>query len=288
MSKILDLKISDGSQFQPRCFESIRRYTGNLYHDNHDVPHPLAILNHSWSKVLKAFDSALNEMEAYKPQSVDEAGRNAEPMVDAYVNLIYRAAEFIEDIENNVTLALSASAKKRVAISGSGSQRKIIALPCNKLKHNHHRCHLLLASFAGIMVKGCAIYYVKKGVLTPNTDIYKGRRGTSFNIEFRRIMSAIYFYCDDVAKSIDGLNVPSAGYSSNVIDESTASILTRISGLPFTAMPFESEKDMPVFKFDRQILHLESSGGLVIPGPHGTKMQATFIADGVTKSYAIP
>ena len=197
--------------------------------------------------------------------------------------------EFIEDIERNIAKCLSSDAKRIVNISGPDSLRKSIALPCNRLKHNHNRLGFVAASGLLFTAQGLAIYHTKNDTLEPNPEIHKDRRAFSFNVELRRLLANLYFYADEAAIKIRALLLPQVPRTKiHSSDAPTAETLKRIANLPIYSFPFEKSKHMPSIEFDGHQLAIKESGGSILPASGQFSMMAQFEGDGVTRSFTVP
>jgi hypothetical protein len=280
---------SDGNGFRPSCFGPLANYQGPLLHEQYDLPHPLGTFNHSWSEVLNALEKTLGALDAVgRSNSRPEKNEAIEILLSSQRELLYRATEFIENIEGNVARSLSTDPKRAANISGPTSLRKIVAVPCNKLKHNHNRIGYVEANASVFNVVGYAIYHIRGGTMQPNAEINKDRRAVSFNVELRRIIASLYLYAEEAGRKILRLNsglVPVKFCSS---DERTIAVIKKVLGLPIFAMPSETRKHMPSISFDGQKLAISLENGLIFPAPMSCRMLATFAGDGATRNFAPP
>jgi hypothetical protein len=121
--------------------------------------------------VTVAFDGCFRALDALRgatapdSKSLNEMHAN---LVSAARDLYHRATEFIENIDDGVSKCLSSDPKRLTKFSGASTLRKKIAIPCNKLKHNHNRMHYVQATALGLVVPGFTIYHLKGGALQPN------------------------------------------------------------------------------------------------------------------------
>ncbi len=278
---------NDGHGFRPPCYGHLYSFKGPLFHQMHNLPHPAAIFNHAWQELLKNFQNTLDDLADLQKSnllSIDEAKANL--LIDSYRRVLYSAAEFISDIEDNISKCFSENGK-RVDISGSTSARKLIMIPCNKLKHNHNRIFYFEANNKMFRVSGYAIFHVKNGVLRPNVEIHPGERGNSFNVGLRRILAACYLYAEGVGINIQR-NHPNIVFYPVPLDDLTNNVILRVANLPYFAMPFETPNLMPKIDFDGKVLNIEKSGGPIMPLPTNAPMSALFRGDGHTNSFRVP
>lgn len=287
----LRLKDTDGNGFRPPCFSALSEYSGPLYHNQYDLPSPQGIVNHSWTQVVRAFDRMLDTLQtsaALKKAAADR-DKHIKDLLAAYEALLYQAMEFIEDIERNISKCLSPDSKHPVDISGPGTLRKLIAVPCNKLKHNHNRLAFVAATGLLFSASGFAIYRIKNGTLEPNPEIHKDRRAFSFNVELRRLLATLYFYADGAATKIRALSQGQASPTrSSVTDPSTLAILGRLARLPISTFPFEKQKHMPSIEVNEHQVTISFSGGAILPASGNFTMMAQFEGDGATRSFTVP
>jgi hypothetical protein len=289
--KTISLSADDGNGFRPPCFAQLNKYKSSfLLRDG--LPHPIAAFSHSWSDVISAFEECFRTLEALRnaagPDSelIDEM-RSA--LMAATRNLYYRATEFIENIDDSVSKGLSPDPKRLVKFSGANALRKRIALPCNKLKHNHNRIHYVQATALGLAVPGFSIYHVKDGALHPNPEVHKKRPAFSFNVELRRIFVTTYIYMSEVGENI-------SRHCANDLEDTamenteprTLAVIDRLLRLPAFGMPFETPQHMPSLEFDKNTFTMSDESGTILPAPIGCKMTATFTGDGFTTGFAPP
>ena len=287
-SMVLDIK--SGSDLRPRCFAALAGYGGPLFNERENLPHPLGILGHSWREVVLAFEACLDALERKRgtpTQATVEHEDLINKVTSSYRELLYRAMEFFENLTDNVAKSISPDPRKLIKLAGSKRLREIVALPCNKLKHNHNRIHYVEAIGAGYNVPGFAIYHVAGNALHINPQIHKERRAMSFNVEIQRILAAIYLYADEVAKSISQSHNERTA-EVTVPDAISVAVIRRIVELPIFAMPFETDRQMPSISFDGTCLLIAEQGGMLFPAPSGCQMMAQYVGDGTTRSFAVP
>jgi hypothetical protein len=264
-------------------------YNGPFFNEREDLPHPLGILGHSWGEVIHAFERCLDALDRKRnstvPLSADQDLTNE--IIAGYREVLYRTMEFFENLTDNIALSISPDRRKPIKLAGPKRLREIVALPCNKLKHNHNRIHYVEANAGGYTVPGFAIYHVVRGTLQPNPEIHKDRRAMSFNVELRRILAAIYLYADVIAESISkGATLQAPAVSPP--DAATVAIIRRVGNLPIFAMPFESERQMPSISFSGTHLSITERNGLLFPAALNCQMVAQYVGDGATTSFAVP
>jgi hypothetical protein len=289
--KTISLYADDGNGFRPPCYSQLSKYrSAFLLRDGQ--PHPIAVFNHSWSDVISAFDGCFRALETLRnardpdSKSVNDIYTG---LMDATRNLYYRATEFIENIDDSVSKSLSPDPKRPVKFSGASTLRKRIAVPCNKLKHNHNRMHYVQATAVGLIVPGFSIYHLKDGGLQPNPEIHKKRRSFSFNVELRRMLITIYLYMFEVGANISRHLANDLGDAAIEDPEpKTLAIIDKLLRLPAFGMPFETPQHMPSLAFDRKTFTMSDEGGIILPAAVDCKMTAIFTGDGITTRFAPP
>jgi hypothetical protein len=283
------LNSDDGGGFRPRCFAALTSYSGPLFNERHNLPHPRGILGHSWGEVILAFERCLNALDR-KRNSMVRPSFDQDLINEAtasYREVLYRSMEFFENLTDNIAMSMSPNPRKPIKLAGPKRLREIVALPCNKLKHNHNRIQYVEAIGGGYTVPGFAIYHVVRGALQPNPEIHKERRAMSFNVELRRIFAAIYLYADEIAEIISK-GATGVTPANAVPDARTVATIRRITELPIFAMPFETERQMPSISFDGSRLSIIEQGGMLFPAPLNCQMVAQYVGDGATTSFAVP
>ena len=251
--RTISLRADDGNGFRPPCFAELRKREASfLLRD--DFPHPIATFNHSWSDVVSAYEEcfrALEELRNAIEPNLSTTSKLHAALMDATRNIYYRTTEFIENVDDSVSKSLSSGSGRALKLSGPGSLRKRIAIPCNKLKHNHNRIYYVEAIALGVTVPGFTIYGVRDGALQANIEIPKRRPAFSFNVELRRIFVATYIYMFEVGQNISRHCANSLERKSIEDPEPrTVAITDRLLRLPAFCMPFETSQHMPSLAFD--------------------------------------
>lgn len=279
------LNIDEGYGFMPPCYKALMSYSEISYHEEFDLPHPIAIFNHSWSAVCYKLITTIDALEIMQSSFNDRPnGSNSVSLLAAYEALLHTCDEFIENIEKNITKSF-AGKNGKADISGPDSLRKFFSIPCNRIKHNHNRLVYFELNNTRFKVSCCSLYHIHKGGLRPNPEIHKNNHGFSFNMQLRKVVSSLYFYTDTVEKKIIKLS------NSPIIpeihpDTNTISMLKRISKLPIISMPHETNRDIPSIDFNEKKLELSLRGGNAIP--INGRATVIHVGDGYTHRFAVP
>jgi len=277
----------DGHGFRPPCFAQLLAFDGVLRHEEKDLPHPIAVFNHSWKLTCDAF---LEMIEITKNTKFEQNGNiqsaYAEDICQKYKLLLYAAAEFIDNIENNIATSIG-NTRKPANIAGSSSNRKEITIPCNKLKHNHNRITYCDGRNGNLRVIGFAICHIHKGVQRPNPEIHKDGKGTSLNVAIRRIFANLYLYAAGVGTKIEALS-PNIKLTPSAPDSKSVSVAKKVSELPFFGLPNENDKIMPKITFDNNALFISRKGGDIFPLASPCLMTSIFTGDGHTRNFSLP
>ncbi|WFU82987.1 hypothetical protein QA645_09695 [Bradyrhizobium sp. CIAT3101] len=288
--KTLTLTATDGNGFRPPCFAHVKK-NKEAFHLRDDLPHPIAMFNHSWSEVVSAFESCFRYLETVRNLPIPHTEDRARiALLEAMRDLYYRTTEFIENLDDCISKALTPDPKRPIRVAGASALRKRVSIPCNKLKHNHNRIHYVQAIVGGVAIPGFSIYQVKGSSLEPNPEIHKKRRAFSFNVELRRIFATIYLYAFEVGENISRLGL--AEKHGNVVAEApdvqTMGLIRKLLSLSPLSFADETSQHMPAIAFDNETLTVADNDGIILPAPIDCQMHAIFVGDGYTTSFAIP
>jgi len=282
----ITLHSDDGTGFEPRCFHALANYSGPLFDQQH-LPHPSGIVSHAWNEVIGSFDRTFDALDAMgkATQSNDALTEN---LLTGFKDILYRSTEFFDSLSVNVAAALTPNDKKKLSIGGPQALRGIVALPCNRLKHNHNRLDYFEAKSGVFRVPGFTIYHAVNGVLEANPEFHKKHPSKSYNLEVRKIFAAMYFYADTAADQISKLHPSTAPSKGVKINPRTIAVIKRLTTLPVFTFPYESSRDMPSIVYDGVTLTIAESGGLAFPVPRDAQMTARYRNDGATLTFRPP
>jgi len=294
----LILNISDGNGLQPTIFAALASYGGPLFNTEHGLPHPIGMLNNSWSAVEKSALDFLNKMDEMRARPRRMIARKGdaetinieEDVISKYENFIYESVEFIEDADSNLRLCLLPKGQySQWSPVGIRGIRKHADMICNKLKHEHNRMIRVSIEHNLGRVDGYSVCaFDSDSTLRPNQNIHSYSEVFSYSLDMKRIMANIYIICDSISQEIEriGYSYYSVKRQIDFSGSKTIEVIRRVSQLSPLVFMDEGERQMPIFKFDEETLKIERRGGFCIhPISGSVSVTSSFTGDGTTRSY---
>lgn len=245
-----------------------------------DLGNPHAVFNNSWSALRGQFHAVLDILEN---PAIREEGHIQDSLVRAQSDLLYRAAEFVDVLENAISKAVVKNPKKETVV-GPSAIRKYLAMPCNKIKHEANFIILCECKSVGVTVRAYMIFHQKRDAMELSQLFHEDRDAFSFNVEIRKLFSSVYLFAAGYGEQLERLG---SGQRTVVApDAENLRLINRLVNLPMFAWPDETPKHMPSIKFSNRRLEIAEMGGALIPLPVSG---ATFVtrakADGVTQKF---
>ncbi|MBM7869277.1 hypothetical protein JOC70_000746 [Clostridium pascui] len=284
-----------------------------LFHNEHQLREPLGIYSVSISRVFRAFENMLEELERSSRnfEKIDLAHKELLDSLMAYIDdgylimkCFYPKCKVNEEIIfadkwlKKIDKPLVEEYKRNIE-----PYRSKLALIVNKTKHNHARyCHVETTSIFGKTLG----YYIegvnKNGVIEPNKEIHQTYNGMftaiSYNKDIRDQMINLYFISHYTAETIKKILLKNYNIRfhevtlSNDGDNRIIDILNRINSLKEIFFPDEYINGLPQITIKDQLVEFRKpaykSYVSKLSQPTKFKIQVVMNGDGVTKSWSLP
>lgn len=274
--------------FQPSCIAILRNYKGSLFNQDHDLPHPGAMVNTSWKRFLNSVDEFFDALELGE-QNQSKAANSLGEAVTKYEAIMYRGTELIETLLTNVKKSVLPIDKwsdwKPNVIKKWRNHPTVI---CNKIKHNHNLLVGVEGEYQNGKVIGYAVCYYSGDALKPNKYFHKKHEAFAFGADLRKIFAHIYLISDAVFKQLSEISPESIPKEKNKDkNEREDKILKKVSALMPQCFHDYRQSDNAVFDFDNKKLKISDSGKNLFPIGYALNFKSIFSGDGHTKSFHI-
>lgn len=289
-----------------------------LFHNEHELRHPLGIYSVSSRRVFKSFEDMVSLFNDKKAGNED--------LSEAHKEILDSLMAFIDDGYHIMkTLFPKSSVMKERPFANHWLQsvdkmtkdiidehqervkpyRENLAIIVNRIKHNHARyCHVEGNTFFG-RVRG---YYIegvtRDGVITPNKEIHPDFEGSltaiSYNWDIKNYMVSFYILSSIIARTFwilvhqrHGIKLTNI-FCEDTNDMNILQVCEDIASIPNLFFPDEYNKDIPqiIVQKDKNVIEFRkpaySSFTKKLPRVAQYKFNTVFTADGVSNSWALP
>ena len=289
-------------------------FTERILHYFHELRHPLAIYNVSYSTVLNYFGKTITKLlqsikeRTFLIKSKHDGDRSLiENLLDDQRDLLYALMEHLDDCDNILACFFPSKEirNKNAYVKHykkvTEEYRNHIGIIVNYLKHNQGRLQSIAFFNDEIIVPG---YFVVgptvANALGPVEKIHPGgNTAFSFARDLRYNLFHFYAVAQYLSNAISGILNTQPDYDaplkSETPDQRILEVALGISRLPLIFYPDETSKPVPNVVI---IQEYESSAIIALTYPDhearvnviskGLKIVADQIADGITRSFRFP
>jgi len=279
-----------------------------LYYLDHELRHPLAIFNISYSTVIEKFHGvvgALYQAAIEKPFLDPSKYTWDNQLLANQKDLLYALMEYYEDCENILACFIHPNEKRsenqqfKQFKKNTKEYRDHIGKVVNTIKHRQGRLRSIVILNDQIAMPG---YYIEgplaENTIGPDQVVHPGGKGAfSFARDLRYHFFNFYGVAEFLAKAIKNIIGTSYTPGSNKTERPNLHILELAKGIaeiPLAFYPDEIVKPVPTvvvgFKDDEHNILLTYPNERIHPLPKTShlKILVSYKGDGVTKSFRFP
>lgn len=289
-----DLNADD--DLRPPIFSAIEGYAGEFLDHELDLPPPQTIVGVPWSRFLAAIERFLPSLSAIPvPMGRTPAERMARgdcvnAALERYEAIIYRFAEFIEGIDENLRdCVLRKERRKEWAPANIRSLRRDAALICNKIKHEHCRlAHAEMGSLLGVS-HGFLLCETRGTAVRPHRELHAKIDAFSFAANLRQLIVNAYLASDSVALELDRLGGPRRNVQRPADNEPgrILELLKAVANIKLLPFVGEEKAGLPLLSVSPTSVEIAATGGKALPVIGNGYTSGGFVAATGDQSFPI-
>jgi hypothetical protein len=281
-----------------------------LFYSGRGQRHPLGVFNLTFSEIVRAMRSVLDELEAARTSANYASPKNydwhrqlltaTDHMLDSIIQHLDSYGTIIEALFENK----DAEGAKKIKKSVHGeirSYRDRVAKIVNAIKHNHRKLAPFYFHNVGLFVPGYFVEGVcENGAIGPDPLIHgQSNTAISFNRDLPFHIVNLYFAAAVLGGAVQGHTKAKAEVTDGGktdADTELAEVFRRLSILPHMFFPDEVSMPMPVVDFRKKAGSEDFTVTLECPAsrskpqrvPSGSHCQASWSGDGASTMFKVP
>lgn len=278
--------------------EALAEWTGPLRPSaNEDAP-PMVGHAKTFGKVLSQLTQTLDALEDYESVSpiigAPSQKKDREPTRKAYVDLMYRLAEYYDYLQGiPKALDIQKGHARTIFTSKLNKYRDKAAFICNRIKHNQQdlvsvKCN---PTDGGEEIHGYSLYRVSEaGVSEPNRNFHKRAEALSFNLGLREDICSLLLADSAAAAMCRAVNpsVRTSELPQPFEPDALVSQIRRVTRRSEVGMPLERSAKIWTIRLEFGHVAVGLQLRSLPPKMRGAKIEVQFPGDGYTRSFALP